>query len=79
MTEEIDGLPDAENRAVLNDIFAHIRNSPAHYRHTWQLGDLILWDNRRALHARTDFPADESRKLRRVPIADDVPVLSAAD
>ena len=79
MTEEIEGLPDAENRAVLNAIFAHIRNSPDHYRHTWQLGDLILWDNRRALHARTDFPADESRKLRRVPIADDVPVLSAAD
>jgi len=58
---------------------ADIRNSPDHYRHIWQLGDLILWDNRRALHARPDFPADEPRKLRRVPIADDMPVVRAPD
>jgi alpha-ketoglutarate-dependent taurine dioxygenase len=56
-----------------------IRDSPDHYRHIWQLGHLILWDNRRALHARPDFPADEPRKLRRVPIANDMPVVRAPD
>ena len=58
---------------------ADIRNSPDNYRHIWKLGDLILWDNRRALHDRNDFPADELRKLRRVPIADDMPVVRAPD
>ena len=77
MTEEIDGLPAAENRATLDAVFAHIRNSPDHYRHKWRVGDLVLWDNRRALHARTDFPADQPRKLRRVPVADDKPVTMA--
>ena len=77
MTEEIEGLSEAENRETLDAIFDHIRNSPDSYWHLWQPGDLVLWDNRRALHARVDFPADEPRKLRRVPIADDRPVVMA--
>lgn len=74
MTEEVDGLTEAENRETLDAVFAHIRNSPDHYRHKWQVGDLVLWDNRRAQHARTDFPRDQPRKLRRIPVADDKPV-----
>lgn len=74
MTEEIDGLTEAENRETLDSVFAHIRNSPDHYRHRWHIGDLVLWDNRRAQHARTDFPPDQPRKLRRIPVADDKPV-----
>jgi taurine dioxygenase len=77
MTEEIDGLPEAENRKTLKAVFAHIRNSPDHYHHNWHVGDLVLWDNRRALHARTDFPPDQPRKMRRVPVADDKPVTMA--
>lgn len=77
MTEEIDGLTETENRETLDAVFAHIRNSPDHYRHTWQVGDLVLWDNRRVQHARTDFPSDQLRKLRRIPVADDSPVTMA--
>ncbi len=77
MTEEIEGLDAARNREVLDLLFAHVRNSPDCYVHTWARGDLVLWDNRRALHARTDFPADQARSLRRVPIDDDRPVLAA--
>ena len=77
MTEEIDGLTETENRQTLDAVFAHIRNSPDHYHHTWQVGDLVLWDNRRAQHARTDFPSDQLRKLRRIPVADDKPVTMA--
>lgn len=79
MTEEIEGLSPAENRDTLDAVFAHIRNSADSYWHIWQPNDLILWDNRRALHARVDFPADEPRKLRRVPVADDRPVIMAPD
>jgi taurine dioxygenase len=77
MTEEIEGLSPTENRDTLAAVFAHIRNSSDSYWHIWQPNDLILWDHRRALHARVDFPADEPRKLRRVPVADDRPVVMA--
>jgi taurine dioxygenase len=38
------------------------------YAHKWQVGDLILWDNRCTLHARTDFSDRERRMLRRVVV-----------
>ena len=34
-----------------------------------------MWDNRCSIHARTDFPETERRKLRRMTIKDDHPVL----
>ena len=77
LAEKIKGLSKAENRETLDTIFDHIRNSPDSYWHLWQRCDLVLWDNRRALHARIDFSADEPRKLPRVPIADDRPVVMA--
>ncbi|MGB0629407.1 MAG: TauD/TfdA dioxygenase family protein [Alphaproteobacteria bacterium] len=78
MTEEIDGLDPAESRAVLDRLFEHIRCSPDRYVHRWSPGDLVLWDNRRAPHARTDFPSDQRRSLRRIPIDGDVPVVAAS-
>jgi taurine dioxygenase len=39
----------------------------------WRPGDLILWDNRCTLHARTDFDASERRKLRRVVVLGEKP------
>jgi len=77
MTEEIDGLDAMESRTVLDRLFDHIRRSPDRYVHDWSVGDLVLWNNRRALHARTDFPADQPRSLRRIPVDDDVPVIAA--
>ena len=77
MTEEIDGLDPAQNRETLNRLFDHVRGSADRYVHKWSIGDLVIWDNRRALHARTDFPADQRRSLRRIPIDDDVPVVAA--
>jgi taurine dioxygenase len=42
--------------------------------HPSGVGDLVLWDNRCTLHARTDFSADERRLLRRVTILGEKPV-----
>ena len=39
------------------------------YEHVWRLGDYVLWDNRCSAHARTDFPADQRRLLKRGKIA----------
>ena len=34
-----------------------------------------MWDNRCSIHARTDFPETERRKLRRLTIKDEHPVI----
>ena len=78
MTEEIEGMDPAESREILDRLFAHVRETPDRYVHRWHKGDFLVWDNRRALHARTDFPPDQPRKLRRVPINEDRPVVPLA-
>ena len=73
MTEEIDGLEPAENRAVLDTLFETIERPEFVYEHVWRKGDLIIWDNRCAQHARKDFPETETRLMRRVGIDGDAP------
>jgi taurine dioxygenase len=74
MTMEIEGLPEAESAALLEELFTHIEQERFIYAHNWRAGDLVLWDNRCTLHARTDFSAGERRLLRRVVIKGDRPV-----
>jgi taurine dioxygenase len=73
MTQRILDLPDDESRQILSDLFEHQENPTFVYEHVWTAGDLILWDNRSCLHARTDFSAAERRKLRRVTVQGETP------
>ncbi len=45
--------------------FAYTENENIIHDHVWQAGDLVIWDNWASAHARTDFPADQTRLLRR--------------
>jgi alpha-ketoglutarate-dependent taurine dioxygenase len=71
MTWTVEGMNDAEGRALLDKLFAHIEQEEFIYAHKWRVGDLVLWDNRCTLHARTDFSAKERRLLRRHVVAGD--------
>jgi taurine dioxygenase len=74
MTREIEGLPRAESDAILQKLFDHQERSEFVYGHVWRPGDILMWDNRCTLHARTDFSAGERRLLRRVTILGEKPV-----
>ncbi len=73
MTEEIEGIPEAEGDALLTRLFETTERSPFVSEHAWLPGDLIIWDNRSVQHARTDYPPDEPRLMRRVGIEGDIP------
>ena len=68
----LDMAPD-ESRALLGYLFDHQERREFVYEHKWTPGDVILWDNRSCLHARTDFDPTERRRLRRVTVNGDVP------
>jgi taurine dioxygenase len=68
MTREVEGLSEAESQELLERLFRHQEQDKFIYRHQWQPGDVVMWDNRCTLHARSDFDASELRKLRRVTI-----------
>jgi taurine dioxygenase len=74
MTVAIEGLPDAESDAVLNALFDHQEQRRFVYEHVWRPHDVLLWDNRCTLHARTDFSAAERRLMRRLTILGEKPV-----
>jgi taurine dioxygenase len=74
MTREIEGLPREESDAILQELFDHQEQSTFVYEHVWRPGDILMWDNRCTLHARTDFSAGERRLLRRVTILGEKPV-----
>src|SRR5690606_13520007 len=71
MTEEIIGMDEAESKAILEEIYALQRRPEFIYAHKWRVGDFVMWDNRCLLHARTDFPREQRRLLRRVTISDE--------
>ncbi len=71
MSVRIEGMDDAESRATLDQISDIIESPDNIYDHAWTPGDIIVWDNLSSLHARTNWPADERRTLRRVTIKGD--------
>jgi taurine dioxygenase len=73
MTREIEGLPPEESDAILQMLFDHQEQPQFVYEHVWKPGDILMWDNRCTLHARTDFSAGERRLLRRVTILGEKP------
>jgi taurine dioxygenase len=71
MTYRIEGVSDAESESLLDYLFDYQEQGQFLYEHVWRPGDIILWDNRCTLHARTDFEANERRLLRRITLASD--------
>jgi taurine dioxygenase len=74
MTLAIEDLPEAESDALLNLLFEHQENPAFVYEHVWRADDLLMWDNRCALHARSDFSGDQRRLMRRVTVLGERPV-----
>jgi len=68
MSARIEGIPREKSDAVLASIRAHLDRPELTYEHVWRAGDLMMWDNYCTCHARTDFPPDQTRLLRRCTV-----------
>ena len=60
--------PKLRADAILKELYAIGERRDFIYEHVWRLGDFLMWDNRCTIHARTDFPKDERRLLRRCTV-----------
>ena len=73
-TRCIRGLAEGESEALLDFLFAHVTKPEFVYRHVWQAGDLVIWDNRATLHlAVADYDMRESRHMHRTSVQGDRP------
>ena len=53
--ESIPGLAEEQTRALLDDLIQHMTEPQFTHMHHWEPGDLVVWDNRSAMHAPTQF------------------------
>ncbi|KQQ53922.1 taurine dioxygenase [Pseudomonas sp. Leaf127] len=72
-TTHIVGLPEDESRQILNEINAHSVGNDHVYRHRWQDGDMVFWDNRSLMHLAAGCPPELRRRLHRTTIQGDAP------
>ncbi len=74
--ESIEGMPQEDSRALIDRLNEHATQPRFTYRHKWRVGDMILWDNRAALHRGLAFDAAvQKRRLHRTTVAGNRPTL----
>lgn len=60
----------AEGRMLLLELLEHATQREFVYRHEWQVGDLVIWDNRATVHRGRRFDMTQRRELRRTTTND---------
>jgi taurine dioxygenase len=69
--EQIDsiiGLTEDESEALIAELMSELYDPANIYEHTWQVGDLVVWDNITLQHGRGDQSAVGARTLQRVAV-----------
>jgi alpha-ketoglutarate-dependent 2,4-dichlorophenoxyacetate dioxygenase len=73
------GLSVEDGRALLKELLEHVTQPQFRYRHEWQEGDLIIWDNRCVLHRATPFDTTRHKRLmQRTTVSGDPAELARA-
>ena len=67
----IPGLDATESETLLDDLMTFACQAPRTYRHEWEPGDLVIWDNRCMLHRACPYDYGEVRVMRHTRIAGD--------
>jgi taurine dioxygenase len=71
----IEGMPDDEARPLISELHAHCIRPEFQYRHKWQVGDLLMWDNATSMHlAICDYQLPQRRLMYRTTVIGDVPM-----
>jgi taurine dioxygenase len=65
------GLSNDEAVDLLQYLVEHTRKARFHYFHQWQPGDMVLWDNWRAMHCATGTAPGMERVIHRTTIEGD--------
>ncbi len=67
-TENFMGMDSQQTKAVLDRLDAHFNRPGGHYRHKWQVGDVVIGDNFSVAHQATATDPRFPRILHRVTI-----------
>ena len=72
--QEIIGMPPEAGMALLDELTEFCTQPQFVYSHAWRQHDLVIWDNRCALHRATTFDKTKyRRKMHRTTVAGTTP------
>jgi taurine dioxygenase len=64
----IEGFDSSESEALLDALWAYTDRAEFAWHTVWQVGDLVLWDNRCTMHRRDSFDPAARRVMHRTQI-----------
>jgi alpha-ketoglutarate-dependent taurine dioxygenase len=62
------------SRALLDGLLDRATIPDRVYRHEWQVGDVVIWDNRGVLHRAAAYDPSSPRDMHRTTFAGDEPI-----
>jgi taurine dioxygenase len=72
-TSHIVGVSEAESRAILDLLYAHLTKPEHIVRHRWSVGDVAMWDNRSTSHYANRDYGTARRVMHRITLRGDRP------
>lgn len=73
-TDHVVGMSAEDGRALLDDLLDRATTPDRVYTHTWQVGDVVIWDNRGVLHRAAPYDPSSPRDMHRTTFAGDEPI-----
>ena len=70
---EVIGMDPAEGEALLQRMMDWATQPHFIYRHQWQLGDIVMWDNTGTMHKAQPYGEESGRLLHRTTVLGDEP------
>lgn len=67
--DRVVGMPVADGRSLLTRLVEWTAQPDFYYRHHWQLGDLVVWNNIGTLHRVIPYDRNSGRAMHRTSIA----------
>ena len=67
------GMAIEGSESLLDELWNHCSRPEFSYEHEWQVGDLLIWDNRSVIHRRDAFDPTLRRVLMRTQVKGDRP------
>ncbi len=72
--DHVVGMDPDEGRAFLDDLLSRATAPERLYRHEWEVGDLVIWDNRGVLHRAAPYDPSSPRDMHRTTFTGDEPI-----
>jgi alpha-ketoglutarate-dependent taurine dioxygenase len=75
----IEDIHPIESHDLLERLMRHATQDKYVYRHKWQLGDLVIWDNTGAMHRVLPFDMESGREFHRCTLNGEEPISATGE